>query len=164
MMLAKTDQVIELKLDCVPEASVSGALLLQTEYSTYLTFNAMREQTDEQYVDVGHAVVEFFRCIRTQFGHPNDEALPGHPLYVDGLDQFAYGIFEVLNSSWIREIERQNRVHFPNATDWAVGLRHFIFTFHDSTFECVAQDFKLEVTDELYEQIFARISKRILAE
>ncbi|HEX6808463.1 MAG TPA: hypothetical protein VF118_10775 [Gemmatimonadaceae bacterium] len=25
------------------------------------------------------------------------------------------------------------------------GLRHFVFAFHDSTFECVAEDFQVEV-------------------
>ncbi|HEX8863370.1 MAG TPA: hypothetical protein VGC06_30595 [Actinomycetes bacterium] len=44
-----------------------------------------------------------------QWGPPNDEALQGHPLVDRGLRP--YGVFRVEGSSWIRQLERMNRVH-----------------------------------------------------
>ena len=137
------EQVVELDLGIVREAAISGALVLQSELSTFLTFNAMRADGQGRRVDAGSAVVEFRRCLRTKFGLPNDEALAGHPLAQLGLD--AYGVFEVLNSRWRTEAEAENRVCFP-ATDYS-EFWHFIFTFHDSSFECLALDLDLRLIE-----------------
>jgi hypothetical protein len=87
----------------------------------------------------GHeiAIVEFAVPRAHYFGSPNDEALAGHALYGRGL--LHYGIFEVHDSSWIRALERMNRVHPRHDPRRFDRLRHFIFTFHDCTFECVAE-------------------------
>jgi hypothetical protein len=153
------EDVIELKLGFVPEAAVSGAFLIQDEYRTFLTFNAMKQEVDGAFLDAGTAIIELVRCSTTKFGYPNDEALEGHPLYRKGLR--SYSLFEVVNSNWIAEQERQNRVNFPDRTDMR-WKRHFIFTFHDSTFECLAADIRLEVSSEPFDQILQRLSKRFL--
>ena len=155
------DDVVLLDLGYKPEAAVSGAVLVQTEHSTFLTFNAMKLENDGLRHPAGHAVIEFLLCAITKFGYPNDEASPGHPLYSKMAG--AYDIYEVLNSSWIAELDQQNLVAFPNADNGARS-RHFIISFHDSTFECIADDFKLVVTDEPYEVVFQRIADRVVAE
>lgn len=78
------------------------------------------------------------------FGPPNDEAFSGHPLEPRGLHPYA--VFEVHNSSWIRKLERMNSVHpRHDQKRFLDGRRHFVFAFHDSTFECVADGFDVEV-------------------
>ena len=130
------ERAVELDLGFRPEAAVSGALCFQSERTTILTFNAVRRAESGRYEDAGRAVIEFLGCLVTSFGLPNDEALPGHPLFGHGLDY--YGCFEVLDSRWRTEAEAQNRVQFPQA-DYG-DVRHFAFTFHDSSFECLAND------------------------
>ena len=71
------------------------------------------------------------------FGPPNDETLQSHPLYEKGLK--FYAMHEVLDSSWISQLEKQNRVHRLHNPERFSRLRHFIWTFHDSTFEIVAE-------------------------
>ncbi len=139
-----------------PEAAVSGPVVLQTDYNVILTFNAMKEKPDGYREDAGTAIVEFKRCIITKFGYPNDEARWGHPLGDKGLG--AYGVYEIMNSTWIRQLTDFNRIRFPNTPD--SDQRHFMFTFHDSTFECIADGMEVRVSDEPYEQIFAYMSKR----
>jgi hypothetical protein len=156
-MMEPMDQVIELDLGYCPESAVSGAVLVQTERSTFLTFNAMKKQSDGSWEPTVTALVEFPGCQCTQFGYPNDEALSGHPLYSAGVG--VYAIYEVLNPSWTRRLEQQNRVAFPRTGAW--NLRHFI-SFHDSTFECLAKDLVLQVFDEPYEQVMRRITDRVL--
>ena len=158
-MTSEIDLVVKLDLGYTPEAAVSGAVLVQTEYSTFLTFNAMKFSDDGFYHDAGTALVGFSRCRVTKFGYPNDEALDGHPLALKM--QGAYDVYEVLNSSWVMQLEEQNRVSFPNTGRWK--SRHFIFTFHDSTFECLADDLKLEILNERYETTFERIAKRVVS-
>jgi hypothetical protein len=78
-------------------------------------------------------------CIAHMFGPPNDEAFSGHPLANRGLHP--YGAFRIEGSSWIRGLERMNRVHKHHRPERFEQFHHFVFAFHDSTFECVCRDF-----------------------
>lgn len=82
------------------------------------------------------AIVRIERPFAILFGPPNDEAFAGHPLAARGLRP--YGAFEVSQSSWIRRLERMNRVHPSHRPERYAEFRHFVLSFHDSTFECVA--------------------------
>lgn len=160
------EQIVELNLGCTPEAAVSGAVLVQTERSTFLTFNAMKQtnrpgpQDGCHRENAGTAVVEFRLCSVTKFGYPNDEAWSGIPRTRGK----SYGIFEVLNSGWKEEIDRLNRYSFPNPKGEGRRGRHFLILFHDSSFECIAEDLKLEMFNGPYDQIFARIAAQVLSE
>ena len=137
------EYAVELHLGIVPEASISGAHLFQDESHHFLAFNSMRPRPDGGLRQPsGLAIVELIGCLITRFGHPNDEALPGHSLFHRGLE--GYGIYEVHNSMWCDEVVKINRVRFP-ATNRSYCGRHFMFTFHDDTLECLASDLKLEV-------------------
>ena len=86
-------------------------------------------------------VVHFPLCSDFTFGSPNDEALNGHPLWGRGLS--FYSVHRVENSSWIAQLERRNSVHPRHEKkQFLEGLSHYIFTFHDSTLECVVNDGK----------------------
>jgi hypothetical protein len=91
-----------------------------------------------------YAIVKFVLPRAHYFGSPNDEALQGHPLAERGLRP--YGIFEIRKSSWIRDLERMNRVHQAHDAGRFEALRHFAFTFHDRLFECVARGVTLVAT------------------
>ena len=88
-------------------------------------------------------LVRFQRSYYHQFGPPGEEAIEGHPLAARGLDRF--GAFRVHNSSLIRRLEQMDSVHRCHDPEWFKPLRHYIWTFHDSTFECVARDFRANV-------------------
>ena len=83
------------------------------------------------------AVVIFKGLIALMFVPPNDEALPGHPLYAAGLD--SYSLAEVVGSPWIARLEELNSVH-PRHRPGVFGGRHIIVPFHDETFECISSD------------------------
>jgi hypothetical protein len=89
------------------------------------------------------AVVEFLGACAHMFGPPNDEAFEGHPLASRGLEP--YSTSEVLSSSWVRSLERMNRVHERHSPETYASCRHFIFAFHDTAFEFVADDFRLSL-------------------
>ncbi len=155
------DRIIELELGIRPEAAVSGAVVIQTEESVVLTFNATKP-TEEMspyggpyMAQAGTAIFRFKRCLATRFGYPNDEARAGIPRFKDT----AYGVYEVHNSTWIRDTIRDNRYRFPNTSDDYIR-RHLVFAFHDSTFECLTDDFEFEVSTEPLGTILARIAQR----
>lgn len=90
------------------------------------------------------AILDFHRPYAQMFGPPNDEAFGGHPLAARGLSPYA--AFEVEHSSWIRKHERMNSVHPRHDRErFLARKRHFVFAFHDSTFECVAEGFSVNI-------------------
>ncbi|BCG02974.1 hypothetical protein PPGU19_075420 (plasmid) [Paraburkholderia sp. PGU19] len=78
-------------------------------------------------------VVRFDGAVFQSLGPPNDEELSQHVLHAKGL--CPYGAYEVVNSTLVAE-------WWPNIAP-AIALRHFIFTFEDSSFECVATSCEL---------------------
>ncbi|MEK8035088.1 hypothetical protein AACH06_30085 [Ideonella sp. DXS29W] len=151
------EHAVPFDIGFVPEAAAPSPSLLQSESAAALVFGAMEILPDGIRKPVGCATVELELCSVTKFGYPNDEALSGHPLSGKGLE--AYGIFEVINSSWLEALANQNRVSFPNTP--RSSQRHFILTFHDSTFECVARSLRGTVTDEPAVESCARVFSRL---
>jgi hypothetical protein len=84
-------------------------------------------------------IVHFPLCTHVAFGAPNDEALSGHPLYGRGLE--FYSVHRVVESSLIELLEHRNSVHPQhNRARYLQDLTHYIFTFQDSTLECVVTE------------------------
>jgi hypothetical protein len=102
-----------------------------------------------------YALIRFVWPQAHLFGPPNDEAMNGHPLYVKGLH--AYSCYQVFNSPWIRIMEQRNSVHPAHRPESFKDLVHYIFTFHDSTFECVAKSFEVKILS-LQEQVAREFS------
>lgn len=88
-------------------------------------------------------VVKFNRAYAHTFGPPNDEAFAGHRLASRGVRP--YRVYEVLRSTWIAALEKMNSVHPYHSPEPFQKLKHYIFSFHDDTFECVAESFEYTV-------------------
>jgi hypothetical protein len=133
------EKIVPLDTDISPEAAISGAVVLANEYDTMLSFNAMRLNSDGLYYNAGCAIVRFELCRISKFGYPNDEAWVGIPK-TKGL---TYGCYEVLNSAWNEELCELNKHSFPASVP--SRARHFLFLFHESSFECLADGYSVEV-------------------
>lgn len=112
--------------------------LLQSDQSADLFF--LLPDDDER---VGH--IHFERLSSSLFGAPNDETFEGHPLHGSGFQP--YRAMRVVNSPWIAQLERMNSVHRYHDPAAYAALEHFIFPFHDTTFECVASAFSASTVD-----------------
>ncbi|MBI3885153.1 MAG: hypothetical protein HY302_05420 [Opitutae bacterium] len=95
------------------------------------------ESTEDSY-----AVVTFSLTGAHYFGAPNDEAFAGHPLAKKGLRP--YGAFEITDSTWMKLSVKRNRVHPHHREEAYFGLKHFVLSFHNSIFECLARSYKIE--------------------
>lgn len=114
------------------------------------------EKTDHQPI----GLVTFSDCYSAKLGAPNDEVFEGHPLDGHGLE--AYGAQEVINSHWILEIKKINSVHRCYDADSWHGLHHYIFWFHDSTFECIARGFEFETLHSKMPDVLSIACGRLL--
>lgn len=126
------------------------------------SFNATRAAPDGRRADAGRAVVRVKPCLAFKFGYPNDEALPGHPLYARGSHGTA--VYEVLGSSWLATLAEQNRVKFPDWDLTELGVRHFLFSFHDTTLEVLGRSLDVSVTVEPFATVVSRMQGWILGQ
>lgn len=147
------DKVIELK--DIPQSCVGAPIpvVLSDEHTILLAY--ILQNTPENWDGstikvVGYetegeilSIVKFNSYASFMFGNPNDEAFSGHPLYERGLHPYA--VFEIENSSWLRKLEKMNSVHPYHKTEHFQKYKHFIFAFHDSTFECVAENLDISI-------------------
>jgi hypothetical protein len=102
--------------------------------------------------------IEFLGGVTSSFGWPNDEALHAHALNDKGLEPYA--AYEVLDSSWLSSVEQRNREAFPKSR---FTLKHFIFSFHDSTFECLARDFRMKTHALERPDVVGNVIERIIS-
>ena len=70
-----------------------------------------------------------------------------------------YGVYEVRNSLWSGQTVEMNPVSFPKTPNST--QKHFIFTFHDSTFECLACGLRAYLSTKPYSEILTEITKSV---
>lgn len=139
---AEADYVIELDLPWSPGGGAPGPRLWLSEREAVLAYRVGPTGLDPDAV----AVLRFPRCQFAMFGAPGHNGLFMHPLHRQGLE--LYGIYEVLSSSfhpgqrqWMTDARGVPRAASPGRPSGSRGSsRHFIITFHDQTFECIADD------------------------
>ena len=105
------------------------------------------------------AVLDFARVYVHFLGPPNDEAIEGHPLRVRGLS--AYAAYQVESSSWIAALEAMNAVHMHHRPGFLEPYNHYVFTFHDSVFECVARSFRCRTQRGSMRQALVGMAQRL---
>ena len=122
----------------VPPADAGAPLpaLLSEEREALLAYFGSRE------IEVAHGrdavvILKFTGAIAVFAGEPDEDAFVAHPLAACGLHPFAFS--EVINSPWIRQLERANRVSHPHTSHYE-RYRHYALPMHDSTIEVVAWD------------------------
>jgi hypothetical protein len=145
--------------------------LLCNDYRTFLTFYVSEPgpNWDGTYVNVVHpasteavslCLVTFKHCASAKLGHPNDEAQCGHPLAGRGLESYRAQI--VKNSPWLKEVAKTNSAHPGDRPDMWTSLNHYVFWFHDSTFECLAKSYEVEVSSETMPNLLRRVQEKLL--
>jgi len=169
LSLGSSEKVVP--LDNFPQSSVGAPCpgLIATEQALVVVFYLEEHDPawDGTWVKVDGlessgepcAIVHFELASIHTFGPPNDEAFSGHRLAKKGLEP--YGAFEVLSSEWVAQLEKMNSVHpMHNRERFLNGKRHFILTFHDSVFECVAKGYTVELASgSVKEQLIAAAQK-----
>lgn len=91
--------------------------------------------------DTGIFALKFKRYLKYKFGLPGNETIQWHPYTKLGMKSFSF--YELKDSNFIRELEDIEKKHpYYNSQKWNL-YKHYILTFHDNMFECIAQDFEI---------------------
>jgi hypothetical protein len=123
-------------------------LVISNDNELFLTFYrdkfSKREVPVERNTvyDEGVFVLNFKFYLSYRFGLPGNETIQGHPYYKLGLKPYSF--FELKDSDFIGQLIKIERIHpYFNPEKWKV-YKHYILTFHDNMFECIAEGFELE--------------------
>ncbi len=153
---SEKDKVVEISI----KSSSAGApcpIVLSDEHNLYVAYYLQDSPKEYQYQAIG--LVKFRGLHAYQFGAPNDEAFQGHPLYEKGLKP--YSSFEIKNSSWVAMFEKRNSVYPHHSKEMFSKLKHFVWSFHDTTLEVISGSYDFEMYDCLINNLVANIAKSL---
>jgi hypothetical protein len=153
------DKVIP--FDDLPPSSVGAPIpvILADEHTTVVAYYTQEDEIDNENTTEPIAIITFNSCRSTMFGPPNDEAFRGHPLYSRGLKP--YSSFIIKNSSWLRKLIEMNSVHPYHNANHFNDYKHFILSFHDSTFECIAESYKTEIVTDSFSNVIDKMKSKL---
>jgi len=102
-----------------------GAMILSGSFTTVVIFD---NDTEATHVLFEHPDATRFSCV-------SDEVITGHPLFGRGL--CPYGLFKVVNSPWIDELQKCDAVHPQfDSGHWRLA-HHYVLCFKDRMCEVV---------------------------
>lgn len=147
-------KVVELTDLPPPEPNIQDVQFMMFNGRAHVIYLTNRAPHEYDFV-----VVEFSGVADVVGGGPNDEAFHNHALARYGLKH--YSLQEVVNSPWRREralIRHKDRVVTPRA----LALRHFVFSFKEGTFECLAEKYALVGRYSDFDSAFREAAARII--
>jgi hypothetical protein len=95
-----------------------------------------------------------------KLGSPKDEVFHGHPLAGRGLESYTAQL--VRNSRWLAELQKINSVHAGYRPDAWQQRNHYVFWFHDTTFECIAESYAVELHDRSMPDLLVEACRRLV--
>lgn len=137
-MLGARAKVREIEGVPSPDTAVSPELSLTDDRDVVLRFRASFQSGS------GDVEARFHRVSAFYLGWPNSDILHAHRLGECGLKPWAFQ--EVENSDWTADMEKRNSRHPRHIPGMCLESRHFIITFNDETFECIAREFEVKHT------------------
>ena len=108
--------------------------------------------------DTGIFALRFKAYLKYIFGLPGNETIQGHPYSKLGMKSFSF--YELRNSDLIKSLQEVDKIHpYHNPEKWDT-YKHYILTFHDNMFECIAQNFEIrEENISLYNQAMTMLNE-----
>ncbi|MDB6038750.1 MAG: hypothetical protein JWM99_2591 [Verrucomicrobiales bacterium] len=116
------------------------------------TVRIVGDQTQSEPV----AVVEFTEPYAYMFGPPKDEAFSRHPLASRGLRPGTRVIVD-------QALGAHDSAHPRHRPERFVGLEHYILSFHDTTFECVARRFAVSTHTGSVAEVLQNVLRGIVS-
>jgi hypothetical protein len=135
------DRVVELEAFRAPNPDAPYPSVRAAQRWLALTYS-VADLTDEETQGL-HSVVKFEGVQAHSFRAASRDTLSSHPLRDRGL--VSDSVQEVLDSSWIREWTRERAGDPSQGPDHSPALRHVIFTFRHSIFECLCTEWTDQV-------------------
>lgn len=95
---------------------------------------------DDNNLDI--CILKFPHYLIYIFGMPSNETLHGHFYNKLGIESYAF--YELIDSDLIKQLKDMDKCHpYYHSEKWK-EYHHYIITFHDNMFECVAKSYSIK--------------------
>lgn len=145
---------IKILKDIEISANLGDILIKSDGRSVKILFNRSLEnvkETDFTREENLFGLIQFENVFIQKFGYPNDEGLNQHSYYKYGLSFYHGHLVE--ESDWIKEWNDKRSVNKVTGQSYLNGYNHYILTFQENTFECIAKKYKLRYYNEEKQRI-----------
>lgn len=123
-------------------------ITLDKEYDfMYENFIVSSQQNLFLFLQENSGIIEAlnFKFKVYKYGYPNDEV--GLPSKISGVE--IYGISQVFNSDWIKELMTNNRSHSKHSDSFYSNYKHYVVRFKDVTLEVISEKYEIvKITKE----------------
>lgn len=153
----------QLKLGFGPDPFTAGAVLVLTSFGDFVTFPALAKNKNGAFGRVGTAVVELIGCQAKTFTYSTADTLAELPRFYGDLDPGA--VYEIKNSAWVAHVTGNAATPATDIRGSSKAtqkskvntrpLKHFVFTFFETTFQCCAEGLKSEIRNDPFGLIVA---------
>lgn len=140
-------ELIEIKGLFEMDYGSPSPMIISNDSELFIAFYADKQSATNEpqerntVYDTGIFALKFKSYLKYTFGLPGNETIQGHPYYKLGMKSFAF--YELKGSDLIKQLENIEKVHpYYNHDKWK-EYKHYILTFHDNMFECVAKEFEI---------------------
>ncbi|MFD2562877.1 hypothetical protein [Aquimarina rubra] len=125
-------------IDNHPECSIGAPCptIVASEHKVVLSY-----YTDDDTI----CQIIFSHCFEFKMGMPDENMIEKYPLGASGLMDYEFQ--KVNHSSWISAIENQYKTISEYSRDGR-KYEHYIFTFHDRSFECISSGFEIKISEK----------------
>ena len=139
-------EIIELNMGFQINVGSPEPIIISNDNELFIAFyvdkqkavSESQEQNSDNNTEV--FIMRFKSFLKYTFGMPNNETIQGHPYSILGMESFAF--YELKNSDLIEQLEDIDKIHpYYNSEKWK-EYKHYILTFHDNMFECVAKKYE----------------------
>jgi len=107
----------------------------------YENFIVSSQQNLFLFLEENNGIIEAlnFKLKVYKYGYPNDEV--GLPSKIPGVE--IYGISQVFNSEWIKELMTNNRSHPNHSDSFYSNYKHYVVRFKDVTLEVISENYEI---------------------
>jgi hypothetical protein len=121
---------------------VKEMLDIRTITVDYYSCNFVKVDGDVS-IDFGQIKLVFNICRILKCGYPNEEIYMHYDYYTQG-SMRKYLLYEIMDSDWIKDLYKMNKVHPRHSEKIFEKDRHFIILFEDEVFECIASNYSIK--------------------
>ena len=150
-------ELIEIKGLFEIDYGAPSPTILSNDNELFIAFYADKESTSAMLqerntiYDTGIVALKFKRYLKYTFGMPSNETIHCHPYSKLGMRSCSF--YELRNSDLIKSLQDMEKINEDYDPETWKMYKHYILTFHDNMFECIAQDFEIrEENTSLYNQ------------
>lgn len=145
--------MIKLLDDISIDPGASSPRIICSDDILFILFYTKEEITEDHIEPKGRntfqqsqiSIIRFDHYFSHKYGLPNDETFHHHTLYSKGL-KFYRGQY-ARDSHWLKETIKTMSSHPYFDKSSIEGLKHYIFSFKEGTFECLATGYEIAIKE-----------------